>query len=89
MTQGQAEMRHRYASVLYLKEVKGMSKGTVRSTERSSNVSLLTCHTCVVDVDESRDFLSSYNKLSSDCALYLVPCSACLEQLLLEQILFS
>ena len=57
-------MRHRYASVLYLKEVKGMSKGTVRSTERSSNVSLLTCHTCVVDVDESRDFSLFSNKLS-------------------------
>jgi hypothetical protein len=44
-------------------------QGTVRSTERSSNVSLLTCHTCVVDVDESRDFLSSSDKLSSDSSI--------------------
>jgi len=37
----------------------------VRSTERSSNVSLLTCHTCVaVDVDKSRDFSLVDNKFS-------------------------
>jgi hypothetical protein len=34
-----------------------------------------TCHTCVVDVEQSRDFLSSSNTLSSDCSLFLVPCS--------------
>jgi hypothetical protein len=27
--------------------------------ERSSNVSLSTCHTCVGELDRSRDFLSS------------------------------
>ncbi len=54
-------------------------QGTVRSTTRSSNVSLLTRHTWVVDVVRSRDFLSSSNNLSSDCSLFLV-----LEQLLSE-----
>jgi len=58
----------------------------VRSTKRSSNVSLWTCHTCVVEVVKWSDFLSSSNKRSSDCELFRVPC---LEQLLLEQILFS
>jgi hypothetical protein len=28
----------------------------VRSTERSIDVSLFTCHTCVVNEDETRDF---------------------------------
>ena len=32
--------------------------------ERSSKVSLLTCHACVVDVDKSRDFPLFSNKLS-------------------------
>jgi len=33
------------------------------------------CHTCVVEVVKSRNFLSSSNKLSSDSSLFLVPCS--------------
>ena len=36
-----------------------MSHRTVRSPERSSNVSLLACHTYVGELDELRDFLSS------------------------------
>jgi hypothetical protein len=36
-----------------------MSQSTVRSPERSSNVSLLACHTYVGELDGSRDLLSS------------------------------
>jgi hypothetical protein len=46
------DMQKKYAS-------RWNEQGTVRSPERSSNVPLMTCHTCVGDVNESRDFLSS------------------------------
>ena len=36
----------------------------MRFTKGSSKVSLLTCHTCVENVDESRDFSLDDNKLS-------------------------